>query len=165
MSSVNPDKNWRTRHIDALLGPRVEQLHNERGFTRADIARRLGVSDATLQNVEDGTARMTASQLWQICSISGVEIADVFAGLPTQIFKSKKDYERFRDLKRHAATTSDPDDGASNVGRGPGLGEPDWETELEPAPRADVAALAKAARRLSPEEVEYLIKSAKGLRR
>lgn len=164
MKGAKTDQNWRTRHIDEILGPRVEQLHNERGFSRADVARLLGISDATLQNVEEGTARMTASQLWQICGATGVEIADVFAGLPTHICRTKADYDRLQDRKRYATANSGEQDGTRSAGRSSGVGEQFWDSEIVATLRHDLAALAKAVRDLSPEDVAFLIRATKGLK-
>lgn len=109
--------------------------------------------------------RLSASQLWQICSVSGIEISEVFAGLPTRIFKTREDYERFEDLKRHAEATPRQHEARAGVDGIQGMGEPSWDTALESAPRADVGDLAKVARGLSAEDVEFLIRSARGLRR
>lgn len=164
MKKIKADSNWRTRHIDGKLGPRVEQLHGERGFTRADVARLLGVSDAALQHIEDGTARMSASQLWQICAFTGIEIADVFAGLPTHVFRTRADFERYVALRQYAAEPGAQGGNVAGQNGFAGVAEPLRAFETDETPRPDVAALAKVARSLTPDQVEFLIGSAKGLR-
>ncbi len=160
------EKNWRTHHIDVRLGARLAQLRGERGLTRADLARKLGVSDAALQHVEEGQTRLTASQLWQICGVTGIDVTDVFARMPNHVFKKRTEYEALGD-----ATASTPDFEASPAGprpaRQPGVREPGvledaWRSHGAGGERDDLVALAKAARRLTHEQVSLLIAAAKG---
>ena len=165
MTGPKADQNWRTRHIDERLGPRVERLHNARGFTRADVARLLGIPDATLQNVEEGVARMTASQLWQICGATGIEIADVFAGLPSHIYRTKADFEKIRELKTHPVADAGDQEVRRYKAGFSGLGEPSWGLDPEGSLRDDLADLGRAVSKLPPEDRAFLIRTAKGLRR
>ncbi len=60
-------ENGRGLAIDSLLGARVRALRASRGFSRADLARRMRVHPSALQRFEDGAARMSAEDLYQIC--------------------------------------------------------------------------------------------------
>lgn len=107
------------------------------------MAQILGVSDAQLQHAEDGLNRFSAPQIWQICSILGIEVSEVFAGLPTRVAR-KQDVAGPTD---HAGSGVEEESAA-------------W---VGPDPvRRDIVALAKAARRLSPDEVETFVKILKG---
>lgn len=138
-----PPRNWRTRHIDLPLGARIVQLRSAAGLTRTQMARHLGVSVAQLQHAEEGENRFSAPQIWQICGILRIDVSEVFVGLPTQV------------ADKHDVT------GATDW---PGSGVEDEEAAWvgsDPI-RPDIVALAKAARRLSPDEVETFAKILKG---
>lgn len=138
--------NWRTRHIDVLLGQRIQDLRADRGMSRADLARALRVSQPAMQHIEDGDNRVSAAQLWQICGVLGVNAETVFHGLPNRIWRDRTEYER-----------------ASERGPGPGVAEADTAFE-PPPPSKEVLKLAREARGLSPDKLAVLIAVARGLR-
>ncbi|MFC5345830.1 helix-turn-helix domain-containing protein [Brevundimonas staleyi] len=140
-----PPRNWRTRHIDGPLGARIVELRTLAGLTRTQMAARLGVSVAQLQHAEDGENRFSAPQIWQICSILGVEAAEVFSGLPI-----------------HVAKNQDVAAATDRVGSGV---EENGSTWVGPDfVRRDLLALAKAARRLTPDQVEEAMKILKSMK-
>ncbi len=161
----DPDKNWRTRHIDVKLGARLEQLRGERGFSRSDLARLLGLSDSAVQHVEEGDTRLTASQLWQICGITGIEVRDVFAGMPNDIFKKRSSYKALRDATDGSNHTFGKTETQALKVSFEGLGETSEAFLGADSERPDLVALAMAARRLTPDQVAVLIATAKAVRR
>ncbi|WP_271084603.1 helix-turn-helix transcriptional regulator [Brevundimonas sp. NIBR11] len=75
----------KTRHIDVLLGQRVRLVRDAKPVSREDMADYLGVSVATIQRYENGSQRIAAARLWQICRRLDVKLAHLFAGLPHQV--------------------------------------------------------------------------------
>lgn len=143
-------KNWRTRHIDRPLGARIAELRTLRGLSRRDLATRLGVSVSSLQHHEDGDDRFSAAQIWQICGLLGVEVAEIFRDLPDRTVASPED----------AAALADPSRAAR---RGVSEQSTPW---VGPSPvREDVMALARAARGLAPEQVGMLTDMVRGMKR
>ncbi len=147
------DKNWRTRHIDGLIGKRIEPLRSERGFSRADLARALRMSQPAIQHIEEGDNRVSASQLWQICGVLGVDAQQVFGGMPNRIWRDRDEYEAWR---RDAADPVSPSP--------PGVGEA--SADFEPAPAAkDILRLVRAAKELGADQIDTLVTVARGLKR
>lgn len=75
----------KTRHIDVMLGQRVRLVRDARPVSRQDMADYLGVSLATVQRYENGSQRIAAARLWQICRRLDVKLAHLFAGLPHNV--------------------------------------------------------------------------------
>lgn len=75
----------KTRHIDVLLGQRVRLARDARPVSREDMADYLGVSVATIQRYENGSQRIAAARLWQICRRLDVKLGHLFAGLPHNV--------------------------------------------------------------------------------
>ena len=72
----------KTRHIDTPLGEKLRLERDARRLTREEVATRLGVSGSTIQKYEDGSTRISAARLWQLCRLLGVDVATLFADLP-----------------------------------------------------------------------------------
>lgn len=90
MTAESPDKEEakdrpKTRHIDVLLGQRVRMARDAKPISREDMADYLGVSVATIQRYENGSQRIAAARLWQICRRLDVKLAHLFAGLPHNV--------------------------------------------------------------------------------
>lgn len=75
----------KTRHIDVLLGQRVRLARDAKPVSREDMAQYLGVSMATIQRYENGSQRIAAARLWQICRRLDVKLSHLFAGLPHNV--------------------------------------------------------------------------------
>jgi transcriptional regulator with XRE-family HTH domain len=75
----------RTRHIDTPLGDALRLERDARNLSREWLAQRLGVSTSTVQRYENGSQRVPAARLWQICGIYGVTVSELFAGLPHHV--------------------------------------------------------------------------------
>ncbi|MFQ5971088.1 MAG: helix-turn-helix domain-containing protein [Alphaproteobacteria bacterium] len=63
------------------MGARVRQLRESRRMPQKELARRLGVSFQQIQKYEKGTNRISASRLWELSGILGVEPAHFFEDL------------------------------------------------------------------------------------
>lgn len=74
----------KTAHIDVLIGGRLRQIRESMGLTQKQVGADLGMSASAVKKIEDG-ARMPASRLWQFCGRYGLDVADVFAGLPHDV--------------------------------------------------------------------------------
>lgn len=90
MTTENPDAEEakdrpKTRHIDTLLGQRVRLARDAKPVSREDMANYLGVSVATIQRYENGSQRIAAARLWQICRRLDVKLPHLFAGLPHHV--------------------------------------------------------------------------------
>ncbi len=86
----NPDSEEakdrpKTRHIDERLGRHVRLARDAKPVSREDMADYLGVSVATIQRYENGSQRIAAARLWQICRRLDVKLAHLFAGLPHHV--------------------------------------------------------------------------------
>lgn len=74
----------RTHHIDLLIGRRLKDLRDLRDWSQAQVGAGLGVSAERIGQMEAGE-RIPASRLWQFCGLFGIDVADVFAGIPQTI--------------------------------------------------------------------------------
>ena len=152
MTKAASDKNWRTRHIDVLVGQRIGSLRSERGVSRADLARALGVSQPAIQHIEDGDNRVSASQLWQICGVLEIDAQQVFQGLPNRIWRDRGEFE----------TQARASDGPAALSP-PGVAEA--QADFAPAPAAkDILRLSRAAQDLSADQIDMLVTIARGLK-
>lgn len=137
-------KNWRTRHIDKPLGIRVIALREARGIDRKTLAERLNISLSQMQHLEEGESRFSAPQIWQICSILALDVAEVFVDLPSHVIG-----------KDDPAATGPSADGVREEGS-------TWVGPLQIRP--DILALSKAARRLDPDQIAILTEMVRGMK-
>lgn len=77
----------KTRHIDERLGQHLRLARDAKPVSREEMADYLGVSVATIQRYENGTQRIAAARLWQICQRLDVKLAHLFAGLPHNVIR------------------------------------------------------------------------------
>lgn len=61
----------------------MAELRQSRGLSQTALARAVGVTFQQVQKYEHGTNRISASRLWDICEVLGVDIAVVFRGAGT----------------------------------------------------------------------------------
>lgn len=63
------------------LGARIRSLREARGWTRAQLAARAGLSLRFLADVEHGAGNLSVQRLSELCQALDVSIASVFTGL------------------------------------------------------------------------------------
>jgi DNA-binding XRE family transcriptional regulator len=74
----------RTRHVDAAVSRRFRELREALGLTRTQVAADMGASIGRWQAYESGQ-RIPASRIWQFCRRYGLDVSEVYAGLPFTI--------------------------------------------------------------------------------
>ena len=66
------------RPVDRSVGRRVRMVRVSRGMSQTALASQLGLTFQQLQKYEKGTNRISASKLYDIARILGVEVATFF---------------------------------------------------------------------------------------
>jgi DNA-binding XRE family transcriptional regulator len=74
----------RTRHVDAAVSRRFRELREALGLTRTQVAADMGASIGRWQAYESGQ-RIPASRIWQFCRRYGLDVSEIYAGLPFTI--------------------------------------------------------------------------------
>ncbi|MBL9077374.1 MAG: helix-turn-helix domain-containing protein [Planctomycetes bacterium] len=64
----------------ARLGARVRTLRKDRGWSRRDLARRTGISERFLADVETGAANPSLLRLWTLAQAFELELTELLAG-------------------------------------------------------------------------------------
>lgn len=68
--------------IDEHVGARIRHRRREVGISQSTLGEALGVSFQQIQKYETGANRVSASVLWRISQVLGVELSYLFDGLP-----------------------------------------------------------------------------------
>lgn len=76
------DPEERPGDVLHALGARVLRERERRGWTRAHLAQRAGISLRFLADVEHGNGNLSVQRLAEICQALGVPISSMFAGDP-----------------------------------------------------------------------------------
>ena len=77
-------------NIDVLLGRGIADQRRLLGLSRAELARKLHVSEQTVSALEEGQRRADAKQLFQIADILGIDIPVLFTGVSDEPFEMPK---------------------------------------------------------------------------
>lgn len=80
-TTVGDDVFTNPNSVDTHVGARVRSLRILRNMTQTDLADRLDLSFQQLQKYETGANRVSASKLYLIAKVLGVEAAYFFEGL------------------------------------------------------------------------------------
>ena len=64
--------------IDAFVAGRLRMYRKQLGLSQADVAKQLGVTFQQIQKYEAGLNRIGAGRLFQLASLYGVAIQDLF---------------------------------------------------------------------------------------
>lgn len=67
--------------VDAFVGKRIRQRRWMVGVTQQQLADKVGIKFQQIQKYETGMNRVSASRLWDIAQVLGVEIAYFFDGI------------------------------------------------------------------------------------
>lgn len=71
--------------VDAHVGQRLRLLRKERGLSQTALAARVGVTFQQIQKYETGKNRLSASRLYRLASVLGVDVSAFFDGLPDTV--------------------------------------------------------------------------------
>ena len=72
--------NRRPLPTDGLVGQNIRITRLQKGWSQAELGRRIGVTFQQVQKYEKGTNRVSASRLSQIADFLGVPVATLFDG-------------------------------------------------------------------------------------
>jgi transcriptional regulator with XRE-family HTH domain len=67
--------------VDVHIGARVRRRRTMLNLTQAVLAKHLAMSFQAVQKYESGENRVTASNLWRLAKILGVQVDYFFAGM------------------------------------------------------------------------------------
>jgi transcriptional regulator with XRE-family HTH domain len=65
--------------VDRMVGRQVRMLRVSRSLSQSDLGRTIGVTFQQVQKYENGVNRISASKLYEIAEVLGVEVAQLFA--------------------------------------------------------------------------------------
>lgn len=65
----------KTSSVDTYIGERLRERRRELGMSQGALAEALNISFQQIQKYEQGTNRVAAATLFQICTIIGVDIS------------------------------------------------------------------------------------------
>ncbi|UTW55700.1 helix-turn-helix domain-containing protein [Kordiimonas sp. SCSIO 12610] len=63
------------------IGPRIQDIRKQKGFTLEQLASHSGVSRSMLSQIERGQANPTFATLWSLTQALGLEISDLTGGV------------------------------------------------------------------------------------
>ena len=69
------------RAIDSHVGQRIREIRRTRRLSMEEMGRQAGITYQQIQKYESGSNRVSASMLYMIATILGVEVSDFYAGL------------------------------------------------------------------------------------
>ncbi|QYF86706.1 helix-turn-helix domain-containing protein [Brevundimonas sp. PAMC22021] len=119
------------------MGARLRELREAMGLSRQAVAEALQVSESRIQHHEGGE-RVPAARLWQFCNIYGVDVHEVFGGLPSSV-------------------------GPQAALAEPGVREAGARFETETAATPELCAIMEAAAQLSPFEQRLALAAIRGM--
>lgn len=144
------------RALDRLLGQRLRDSREERGWTRGQLGDVIDVSVSTVQHMEDGSSRIPATRLWQLCVALDIRPADMFDGFP------------WREPSA-AATRPSPVNLAYPTPKGSDGGQhtvyedgPPSPSDIRPTP--ELRSLMQIARDLSPRDLKIALATVRALK-
>lgn len=70
-----------TDYIDKQMGLRVRELRKALGYSRIQLAEKIGVSHQQLQKYELGKNRINPGRLWLIAKVFNMKVGDLYEGL------------------------------------------------------------------------------------
>lgn len=64
-----------------FIGTKIEEIRKNTDITQVDLAKRIGLSRASIVNIECGRQRCTTMKLYQICDILNCEFTDILPSM------------------------------------------------------------------------------------
>lgn len=80
-----------THPVDVHVGKRIRHRRWLVGMTQQQLAEKVGVKFQQIQKYETGANRVSASRLWDVSDVLGVEISFFFADMPDDVVSPNKD--------------------------------------------------------------------------
>lgn len=80
-----------THPVDVHVGKRIRHRRWLVGMTQQQLAEKVGVKFQQIQKYETGMNRVSASRLWNISDVLGVEISFFFQDMPDEVCTTSKD--------------------------------------------------------------------------
>lgn len=142
--------------LDRLLGERLRASREERGWTRQRLGDAIGVSVSAVQHMEEGSSRIPAVRLWQLCEVLDIWPADMFEKFP------------WRDPSTTAARQSPvmptyPTPKGSEGGQQTVFEDgPPSPSDTRPTP--ELRSLMQTARDLSPRDLKIALATVRALK-
>lgn len=68
--------------IDRHVGTRLRERRQLLGMSIEEVAAALGIPETEVRKLEVGSVRASAAQIQTLCSLLGVEPADIYGGWP-----------------------------------------------------------------------------------
>ena len=66
--------------VDVIVGRNIADLRRMLGWSQSKLAEPLGISFQQMQKYENAHNRVSASRLWDIAAVLGVEVETLFVG-------------------------------------------------------------------------------------
>ena len=92
--------------IDKHVGSRIQLRRTLVGMTQERLAKAIGVSFQQVQKYERGLNRVSASRLFDVCQVLGVEITYLFEDVDEDLLRSRK--KRGVDITNSEAASEQP---------------------------------------------------------
>jgi transcriptional regulator with XRE-family HTH domain len=64
--------------VDKYIGIRMRERRVALGVSQADLAAKLGITFQQIQKYENGTNRVSAARLFDLCEALGISLASMF---------------------------------------------------------------------------------------
>ncbi len=74
--------------IDAYVGAQIKRRRTAVGMSQTELANHLGITFQQVQKYEKGSNRVSASRLYEIAELLGVQLESFFVGVEDVIKKS-----------------------------------------------------------------------------
>lgn len=82
---------------DDILREKIIKLREERGWSQAELARRINMNNTALNKVEKGTRKLSSSELSELASAFNVTTDYLLGRTPTPQFTRRDE----RDVQKH----------------------------------------------------------------
>ena len=70
-----PSNEW-----ERSIGRRLKKIREVSGMTEAELAARIGQKPSVIEAIESGKRRVTAAELWELCSVLNSKPHEFFEG-------------------------------------------------------------------------------------
>jgi len=108
MTPSTASDNRKTQAIDSYIGKQIRLRRLDCELSQHQLASALGISYQQLQKYERGTNRISASRLYALGLVLGVDTNYFFSGMPADIAESLKPQEGSEPLDIVAQRTRPP---------------------------------------------------------